>query len=59
MNNVEDGIWHGRGDTICIGGFHEGSKAIFEVHQPSPASKMSPEPCSMQKNANGSDHSST
>ncbi|KAF5475576.1 hypothetical protein F2P56_007370 [Juglans regia] len=58
MNNVQDGIWHGRGDTICIGGFHEGSKAFIELNQPSPASKTSPEPCSMQKSANGSDHAS-
>ncbi|XP_042946772.1 cell number regulator 6 isoform X1 [Carya illinoinensis] len=59
MNNVQDGIWHGRGDTICIGGLHEGSKAFFELHQPSPVTIMSPEPCSMQKGTEGSDHVST
>ena len=34
MNNVQDGTWHGRGDTICIGGFNEGSKPIFDLHPP-------------------------
>ncbi|XP_057421679.1 cell number regulator 7-like [Lotus japonicus] len=27
MNNVQDGTWHGRGDTICIGGFGEKMRA--------------------------------
>lgn len=34
MNNVQDGTWHGRGDTICIGGFSDGSKALFELSPP-------------------------
>ncbi|KAK4271406.1 hypothetical protein QN277_020106 [Acacia crassicarpa] len=34
MNNVQDGTWHGRGDTIYIGGFNEGSKALFDLHPP-------------------------
>ena len=34
MNNVQDGTWHGRGDTICIGAYSE-NKAIFELHPPS------------------------
>ncbi|KAJ4829909.1 hypothetical protein Tsubulata_025138 [Turnera subulata] len=34
MNNVQDGTWHGRGDTICIGGYSEGNKAFFELHPP-------------------------
>ncbi|KAL9305772.1 putative PLAC8 motif-containing protein [Arabidopsis thaliana] len=33
MNNVHDGIWHGRGDTLCIGGYSEG-KAFLELHSP-------------------------
>lgn len=34
MNNVEDGTWHGRGDTICIAGTHgEGGKFV-ELHPP-------------------------
>lgn len=28
MNNVEDGTWHGRGDTICIRGSGENSAAL-------------------------------
>ena len=34
INNVQDGTWHGRGDTMCIGGSGEGSKALFELHPP-------------------------
>ncbi|KAE9613502.1 hypothetical protein Lal_00015951 [Lupinus albus] len=34
MNNVQDGTWHGRGDTICIGGFDEKSKSFFGLHPP-------------------------
>ncbi|KAJ1376671.1 PLAC8 motif-containing protein [Sesbania bispinosa] len=33
INNVQDGTWHGRGDTLCIGGFGE-SKAHFELCPP-------------------------
>lgn len=33
MNNVHDGIWHGRGDTLCIGVYPEG-KAFLELHSP-------------------------
>lgn len=35
MNNVQDGTWHGRGDTICIGGYRDGSKALTELSPPS------------------------
>ncbi|XP_062162562.1 protein PLANT CADMIUM RESISTANCE 12 isoform X1 [Alnus glutinosa] len=59
MNNVQDGTWHGRGDTICIGGFGEGSKAFFELQQPPLVSINSPEPCSMPKSTDGSDRVST
>lgn len=37
MNNVQDGTWHGRGDTICIGNYSEGSsnsKAKLELNPP-------------------------
>lgn len=34
MNNVQNGTWHGRGDTNCIGGFGEKSKAHFELLPP-------------------------
>ncbi|KFK35679.1 hypothetical protein AALP_AA4G023100 [Arabis alpina] len=44
MNNVHDGIWHGRGDTLCIGGYPEG-KAFLELHSPPViVSTMSSEP---------------
>ncbi|MFS8015319.1 putative PLAC8 motif-containing protein [Helianthus anomalus] len=33
MNNVQDGTWHGRGDTMCIGTYVEGVKA-FELIPP-------------------------
>lgn len=59
INNVQDGTWHGRGDTICIGGFGEGSKAFFELHQPPLVSIMSPDPCNMQKSTDSSDCPST
>nr|GFA99331.1 hypothetical protein [Tanacetum cinerariifolium] len=43
MNNVHDGTWHGRGDTMCIGTYVEGVKA-FELIPPSIASINSPKP---------------
>lgn len=43
MNNVQDGIWHGRGDTICIGGFPEGGKSFFQLQPPPLISPMAPE----------------
>ncbi|KAA8519910.1 hypothetical protein F0562_014180 [Nyssa sinensis] len=57
MNNVQDGTWHGRGDTLCIGGYGEGSKAFFELRPPPIMSTKSPEPCSIQKSPNAADHS--
>ncbi|KAK7302676.1 hypothetical protein RJT34_13569 [Clitoria ternatea] len=41
MNNVQNGTWHGRGDTVCIGGFRDGSKALYELHPP-PIESMKP-----------------
>ncbi|KAF8030027.1 hypothetical protein BT93_E2447 [Corymbia citriodora subsp. variegata] len=49
MNNVQDGIWHGRGDTICIGTYNEGSKAILELNSTPVSSTKCPDPCTMQK----------
>ncbi|XP_071697480.1 uncharacterized protein [Rutidosis leptorrhynchoides] len=43
MNNVHDGMWHGRGDTMCIGTYVEGVKA-FELIPPVVASINSPQP---------------
>ncbi|MED6162665.1 hypothetical protein PIB30_072725 [Stylosanthes scabra] len=49
INNVQDGTWHGRGDTICIGGFSDGSKALFELHPPPVVSIMSTDESCMEK----------
>ncbi|KAK4758944.1 hypothetical protein SAY87_020245 [Trapa incisa] len=49
MNNVQDGIWHGRGDMICIGSDGHGGKAFVEVNLPSILPSKAPDPCSMQK----------
>ncbi|KAJ7968442.1 Protein PLANT CADMIUM RESISTANCE like [Quillaja saponaria] len=54
MNNVQDGTWRGRGDTICIGGFGEGSKAIFELHPPPHVSIKPTDHCGMQKSTDAS-----
>ncbi|KAL6990925.1 hypothetical protein U1Q18_009046 [Sarracenia purpurea var. burkii] len=56
MNNVQDGTWHGRSHTICIGGHGEGSKAFFELHPPPILSIKSPDPCNVQKSINVIDH---
>ncbi|KAF9672250.1 hypothetical protein SADUNF_Sadunf11G0021500 [Salix dunnii] len=57
MNNVQDGTWHGRGDTICVGSYSEGNKVFLELHPP--PTVTSPDVCSMQKNTNISDQPST
>ncbi|GAB2298744.1 hypothetical protein Dimus_032818 [Dionaea muscipula] len=53
MNNVQDGTWHGRGDTLCIGSFGDGrrSKASFELHLPPspPISAKPTDPCEMER----------
>lgn len=51
MNNVQDGIWHGRGDTICIGSFSEDSKLFPELSPPLVVSTKSPK---SQKTSNDS-----
>lgn len=56
MNNVQDGTWHGRGDTICIGHYGEGNKAFFELQPPPIVSTKSSDPCSPQKCINAADH---
>lgn len=55
MNNVQDGTWHGRGDTICIGSYGEGSKAFSELHPPPLVSTKSPGSSSPQKGSSSSD----
>ncbi|KAF5728976.1 hypothetical protein HS088_TW21G01133 [Tripterygium wilfordii] len=42
INNVQDGTWHGRGDTICIGSYADANKALFELHPP-PIAVISPQ----------------
>ncbi|KAF8409385.1 hypothetical protein HHK36_005460 [Tetracentron sinense] len=59
INNIQDGIWHGRGDTICIGSYGEGGKTFFELHQHTLLPTKSPDLCSMQRATNGSDHTWT
>lgn len=53
FNNVQDGIWHGRGDTICIQSFsNEDSKAYFESSPPFVVSTKSPDLVSIQNPQN-------
>ncbi|KAK7252216.1 hypothetical protein RIF29_36015 [Crotalaria pallida] len=52
MNNVQDGTWHGRGDTIFIGGFGEKSKALYGLQPPPIVSIKSNDEICMGKNTN-------
>ncbi|XP_051128455.1 protein PLANT CADMIUM RESISTANCE 11-like [Andrographis paniculata] len=47
--NVQDAIWHGRGDTICIGSMSDGSKPPSALNSSFVVSTNSPESLSMQK----------
>ncbi|XP_062013304.1 uncharacterized protein LOC133729756 isoform X2 [Rosa rugosa] len=49
MNNVQDGTWHGRGDSIYIGSLGEGGKSFFELQAPPLVSIKSPDLCNAQK----------
>ncbi|XP_077254027.1 PLAC8 family protein [Tasmannia lanceolata] len=57
INNVQDGVWRGRSDTICIGSYGEGSKAFVELRQPPLIPTKSPELFNMERAANSSNHS--
>ncbi|CAL9766005.1 unnamed protein product, partial [Musa acuminata subsp. burmannicoides] len=57
MNNVQNGIWHGRGDTICLATGGEGSKAFTALHKPPLFATRIPDLCSMERASNGSEHS--
>ena len=57
MNNVQDGVWHGRGDTICVGSFGEGSKEFFALQKPSLLPTVSPEYIIMDRASSASSHS--
>ncbi|XP_042451686.1 uncharacterized protein LOC122036438 [Zingiber officinale] len=50
MNNVQNGVWHGRGDTICLVSSGEGSNAFPGISKP-------PLHCSMERVSAGSQHS--
>ncbi|CAJ1961510.1 unnamed protein product [Sphenostylis stenocarpa] len=41
MNNVQNGTWHGRGDTLCIASYRDERKPLFELSPPSVVSMMS------------------
>ncbi|GAB4831080.1 hypothetical protein Ancab_005090 [Ancistrocladus abbreviatus] len=52
MNNVQDGTWHGRGDTICVGTFVDGNKAFLELHPPPPPVSAKPDdPCELHESS--------
>lgn len=57
MNNVQDGTWHGRGDTIYIGSLGEGGKSFFELQPPPLVSIKDPDLCNMQKSTVASAYS--
>lgn len=57
MNNVQDGTWHGRGDTICIGGFGGKSKAHSELRPPPLVSIKSTDESCMETKTNVSNPS--
>uniref|UniRef100_A0A0E0I278 PLAC8 family protein n=1 Tax=Oryza nivara TaxID=4536 RepID=A0A0E0I278_ORYNI len=53
INNVQCGVWHGRGDTICLGSNGEGNKAFAALHKSSFVPIKSPELCGMDRTSNG------
>lgn len=57
MNNVQDGVWHGRGDTICLGSGGEGSKVFIALQKPPLMPTMSPEACCMERASDDGEHS--
>ncbi|URE14651.1 Cys-rich domain containing protein [Musa troglodytarum] len=57
MNNVQNGVWHGRGDTLCLATGGEGSKVFTALHKPPLFPTKSPDLCSMERSTNGSEHS--
>ncbi|XP_015694460.1 cell number regulator 2 [Oryza brachyantha] len=53
INNVQCGVWHGRGDTICLGSNGEGNKAFAALHKSSFVPIKSPELCGMDRTSSG------
>lgn len=56
MNNVQNGVWHGRGDTLCLATGGEGSKVFTALRKPPLFPTKSPDICSMERTTNGSEH---
>eukprot|EP01018_Ginkgo_biloba_P006918 Gb_31922 [translate_table: standard] len=48
MNNVQDGIWHGRGDTVLVGSYKESHNSSQDLEQPTVLT-TSPAECIMNK----------
>ncbi|KAG9452810.1 hypothetical protein H6P81_005714 [Aristolochia fimbriata] len=59
INNVRDGFWSGRGDTICIGSYREGNKSFLELHPPHSftTTTKTPDLSCMEKGGSGANHS--
>jgi hypothetical protein len=55
MNNVQCGVWHGRGDTICLGSNGEGNKAFAALNKASLVPIKSPGLCGMDRMSNAAD----
>ncbi|RLM84980.1 hypothetical protein C2845_PM04G26180 [Panicum miliaceum] len=55
MNNVQCGVWHGRGDTICLGSNGEGNKAFAALKKASLVRIKSPGLCGMDRTSNAAD----
>ncbi|KAJ1291357.1 hypothetical protein BS78_02G310700 [Paspalum vaginatum] len=55
MNNVQCGVWHGRGDTICLGSNGEGNKAFAALNKASLVPVKSPGLCGMDRTSNRND----
>ncbi|CAL5062239.1 unnamed protein product [Urochloa decumbens] len=55
MNNIQCGVWHGRGDTICLGSNGEGNKAFAALNKASLVPIKSPGLCGMDRTSNAAD----
>ncbi|KAL5972944.1 hypothetical protein ACLOJK_039751 [Asimina triloba] len=59
INNVQDGVWRGRGDMICVGRHSDESKSFFELRQftgPTLIPSKSPELFIMERETNSDTH---
>lgn len=55
MNNVQCGVWHGRGDTICLGSNGAGNKAFAALNKASLVPIKSPGMCGMDRSSSAAD----